>query len=219
MSIAVKQYPSKVSGLGIGILVIFCIGAALFSSQFYRQEDKRSLGGLLAKGNSLVSLLTLYPLMDYEIRNQDFFLRTVSEYSSQGDLAYLFVHDADGKIRMSLAPPDRLGRIPPEIQSRSLHTLGLTQQSFSADTPDRTIYEFSKPIFTAGERAGTVRIGLRHPRATLFSMSRISFMALLAFFIVATAALVYYSVSFAIRPLKKLNHSFKDAGMNTPPGV
>ena len=54
--------------------------------------------------------------------------------------------------------------IPAEIESRSLYAHESVQQSYKAGRDRSAVYEFARPVFENGVKAGTVRLGLRPAR-------------------------------------------------------
>jgi signal transduction histidine kinase len=83
----------------------------------------------------------------------------------------------------------------------------LTKQVFSISGTKDTIFEFAKPVFENGNRAGTIRLGLKLPTTSMFSGERISFLAMIAFVIVAVLFIGYYGITLALKPLKKMRQS------------
>ena len=91
-----------------------------------------------------------------------------------------------------------------------MYTLNLKRQTYTISSTGHTIFEFAKPIFENGQRAGTVRLGLKFSPVPLFSAERISLLAMIIFFIFAALAIGYYGVTLALRPLRNLNLSMKE---------
>ena len=194
----------KARCITVALLLFFLVGIASFGRILLQYDEKNRLQDILDKGNYLVSLIALHPLDDFDGNKRDFFLRTLTEYVSSEGLAYCLIQDGDGKSLISLAPRDLTPRIPQGIQKRSLHALGLTSQSFMVNGQDNPFYEFAKPIFERGQRAGTVRLGFEIPPLPFFSLQRISILAMMAFLIFAASASVYYGMGHALQPLRKL---------------
>jgi len=126
-----------------------------------RQEEESKIQNLRSNGIHLVNLIALFPIKDFETAKRDFLLRTLSEYTSQEGLIYLFIHDNTGKPIISFAPGNTSSQIPEHVKMQSLFTMGLAEQSFKTAVSGEIVYEFAKPIFERGEKAGTVRLGLR----------------------------------------------------------
>lgn len=206
----------KFRSIAVAFLLFFLVGVAAFGRILLQYDEKDRLKDIFDKGNYLVSLIALHPLDDFDGNKRDFFLRTLTEYVSSEGLAYCLIQDGEGKAIISLAPRDLTSRIPLDIQNRSLSTMGLTSQSFMVGGKDRPFYEFAKPIFERGHRAGTVRLGFEIPPVSLFSMQRISILAMMAFLIFAASASVYYGMGHALHPLRKLyaelGPSFRGSG-------
>ncbi len=169
-----------------------------------QDEQKKMIQETLNKGYYLAGLISLHPLSAFNGDKRDFFLRTLTENVSSEGLAYFMIHDRTGEPILSLAPQDLVSEIPGNIRTKSIFTMGLTRQTFQIHEKGQTIYEFAKPIFENGKKAGTVRLGFRVPSVSLFSTQRMSLIAMIAFFAFATGAIIYYGAALALRPLRDL---------------
>ena len=195
--------------IGIAFLVLIVIGIALYAQTLIREEQRDELRELLAKGNYLVSLISLHPTEDFNGDKRDFFLRTVTQYTTYEGLVYFFVHNDSGYPIVSLTPSDLAAQIPSQIETASLNAMGLTKNTFHVDVSETPIYEFAKPIFENGKKTGTVRLGLKPSTVSLFSFQRMRFLGMIAFFISAIILLLYYGITVTLRPLKRLEQDFK----------
>lgn len=189
----------KLPKITLAITILCIVGMILLSHYLVKQEEKTNIRAIQEKGINLVNLLSLYTIVDYAPEKQAFFLQSLTSY--QG-LSYLLVHDKAGRIIVNLAPSDILSSIPPDIQTNSIYALGITTQSFAAKNLHATIYEFAKPIFKSGQKTGTIRLGLKLPASSFFSLERMSFLAMVAFFILSAVLLVYYGITLAMKPLR-----------------
>jgi signal transduction histidine kinase len=196
----------------IAVIILFLVSTAVLTQILTIQERKYAIEDTLNKGNYLVSLISLHPLSYFDSEKRDFFLRTLTEYTSYEGLAYLFVHDGAGQTLVSLAPSELASRIPAEIQIDSINTMGLFSQKFKLDGSKETIHEFAKPIFEKGKKVGTVRLGLRLPHISVFSLQRMSFLAMIAFFLFTALFLGYWGLTRALTPLKSFGQKFRDTG-------
>lgn len=190
----------------IALLVLFSLGTGFFMRILISDEKKKLVRDTLNKGNYLASLISLHPLSSFDGYKRDFFIRTLAEHVSSEGLVYCMIHDQKGDELLSFAPQSLVSKIPGNIQMKSIHATGLTNQVFNLGENKQIIYEFAKPIFENGNKAGTVRLGFDIPSISPFSMKRISFMALIAFFILATSAILYYGLAFVLRPLNALSY-------------
>lgn len=187
----------------VGLLIALLIGGLV---AFYRMqlklEQRKLKRETLSKGNHLVSLISLYPFQEFDRKEQIFVLRTLSEYVSREGMQYMFVHDKEGRALMSLAPNDVASAIPSDVQTKSLHAEGVSVQIYEVGTPPRTVYEFAKPTFSAGERMGTVRLGMMLAAVPIFSLERISVLAAICLVVVAAITIVFYLVQAALKHLR-----------------
>ena len=194
----------KVPKIGIVLLLAVVVGVAVFVRILIQQEERSYKSNLLSKGNHLVSLIALHSLSDFEGDKRNFFLRTLTEHTSNQDLAYCFINDQSGRSLVSLAPDNLASKIPNDIQMKALSATGLTKQTFKPEGLGYEIFEFSKPVFEDGQKTGTIRIGLKRSGISIFSMERISLIAILAFIVISSVTIVYYGFTHALRPLELL---------------
>jgi len=205
----------KPSRIGLALFAIFIIGITVLTLTLKRQDEKQNNQELVSKGNYLVSLISLYPFKDFESDKRDFILRTLTEYTSREGFVYLFIHKQNGDTLVELSVRNLASKIPRTIQSKALMAAGLTKQIFKISGTEDTIFEFAKPAFENGQRAGTFRLGLKLPPASLFSWERTSFLAMIAFIIFAALLIGYHGVTLALKPLKNLDQTLLMCG-NVP---
>ncbi|OGT80684.1 MAG: hypothetical protein A3J35_03125, partial [Gammaproteobacteria bacterium RIFCSPLOWO2_02_FULL_52_10] len=108
------------------------------------------------------------------------------------------------------APGDVASRIPPQVQIASLYNPTLMTQQFKMLGMDTEVYEFSKPIFEGGRKAGTIRLGLLPPLVSVFSRERMTIIALMAYFFIAALVLGYYVILLRLKHLKNISKSFPE---------
>ena len=193
------------------ILIILCllilIGIYAFMRILIADEKRKRTQDTLNKGNYLVSLISLQPLSSLNGEQRDFFLKTLTEYISSDGLVYCIIHDREGNAILSFAPRELASEIPGDIRIKSIYAMGLTNQEFKVSEREQTIYEFAKPIFEKGQKAGTVRLGFTIPPTSYFSLDRLSLLAMIAFFAFATGTIIYYGAGFALKPLRDFSQN------------
>ena len=194
----------KIPKIGIALLLLIIVGIAIFVRILIQQEERSNENNVLGRGNHLVSLIALHPLTDFEGEKRNPFLRTITENTANQGLVYCFINDKSGRSLVDLTYDSLATKIPLAVQMKSLSATGLTRQTFQPDGLDYSIYEFSKPVFEKGQKAGTVRIGLKLPGISIFSMERISLLAILAFIAVSVVTIFYYGFTRALKPLEEL---------------
>jgi len=209
----------KLQNVIIALAVVIILGIGVFIQVLIKQEEKQDLQGMASKGKYLVSLVATHSIKDFKGDRRDFFLKTLAEYTSSEGLIYCFISDQEGNLLVSLAPEGQLARIPEEIATRSLNTIGLTEQTYMDSQLGLVIYEFSKPIYEDGQRTATVRLGFRLPQISLFSLERISLVGMIVLLIFAGALFVYYVITLAMRPIIGRYHdqdrpSFSSSAIN-----
>ncbi|MDD2671467.1 MAG: ATP-binding protein [Syntrophales bacterium] len=201
----------RLKQVSVAFAVLFLLCMALLLYFLVRSEERNRIKEVEDRGTYLVSLVSLYSIDDFKADNRHFLLKSIAEYTANTGLIYLYVHDSGGKQIMSLDSTNISESIPPEIQTRSLASQGFVRQSFRPGGSGETAHEFAKPVLEKGSRTGTVRIGLRPLPVQLFSLERVSFLSMIAFFIFAALVLFYYGVIAALKPLKDVHSSLKNA--------
>ena len=209
-----QKKPLKFRWIGLALLGLFLIGIASFTRILIDYEQKNRVQDILNKGNYLASLIALHPVSEFDGERRDLFLRTLTEYVTCEGLAYCMIHDQTGRPLFKLAPSELVSKIPADIQTKSLYTMGLTNQTFKVSGPENRVYEFAKPIFEGGQRTGTVRLGFEVPPISFLSMERASLLAIIAFLMFSTVTFVYYGMTRALQSLRKHLQSFGTTGMS-----
>ena len=204
----------KIPRIGYALLVLLLTSLLVMAHFLIRQEARSKLQDFQDKGTYLVSLMALYHINDYKMERRDYLMRTISENISNEGFLYFFVHAKKGEIIFSLAPGNLSSMIPPEVQNTALYNTAMTKQQVKMIGTGEVVYEFSKPIFDSGGKAGTIRLGLRPPVVSIFSQERVSLLALMAFFIVAALILGYYGILLALKPLRTINRDMPEG--NSP---
>ena len=200
----------KIPRIGYALLVLLLASLLVMSHFLIRQEARSKLQDFQNKGTHLVSFMALYHINDYKMERRDYLMRTISENISNEGFLYFFVHDKKGEIILSLAPGNLLSMVPPEVQNTALYNTAMTKQQFKMIGTGEGVYEFSKPIFDSGGKAGTIRLGMRPPVVSIFSQERVSLLALMAFFIVAALILGYYGILLALKPLRTISRGMPE---------
>ena len=201
---------TKIFRTGIILFLFVMTGVAICGQILIHEEKDYKISDLLDRGSYLTSLIALHPTKDLQGRKQDFFLRTLSEYTSYEGLVYCFIHDQSGRSFVSLAPNNLASQIPPDVQTAALQATGLRKHTFLLNGTENTIYEFAKPIFESGQKTGTVRLGFKLPHISFFSFERIRFLALIALLIFAVVLFFYYGIKLTLQPLKKLSQDLQN---------
>ncbi|MDL1963597.1 MAG: cell wall metabolism sensor histidine kinase WalK [Deltaproteobacteria bacterium] len=200
----------KFSRIGLALLVLLVFGIAIFTRILNQQEKKENIKEILSRGNHIVNFIALHSIRDFEGERRNFFLRTLVEYTSSQGLVYCVINDQAGQQIVSLLPHNLRSKIPNDIQTKSLAATGLPHQIFKVGGSGDTIYQFAKPVFENGEKTGAVRIGLRLPGISTFSMERISLLAMLSFFIISAVIITYYGFAQVLKPIEELKGNIID---------
>jgi two-component system sensor histidine kinase VicK len=187
------------------IVIVFFIfllaGIATLAQVLVKQDTKRRIREIRQKGNYLVSLIATHSLQHLENGRRDYFLKSLAALTNPDGIAYCFVHDNTSRPVVSLVPAHLLNKIPEAIKANSLFSMGLIEQKYQIDDSIGTFYELAKPIYEKGSQTGTVRVGLHFTPTTIFSMERISLLAMIVFLVFAAVIFAYYGVTLALRSL------------------
>ncbi|MEE8398487.1 MAG: hypothetical protein V3S89_05745, partial [Desulfobacterales bacterium] len=201
--------------IGIAVFIVFIVViSVLVTLNLSAQEKKNNAARFFQKGYHLVNLVAVYPLQHVDDEKRNFFLRIISEYASEG-LAYLYIHDLDGRLSLPLSLSDVSSRIPGSVVNDSLQSIGYIEQTFIDTVSGQTIHEFARPIFEGGSRTGTIRLGFQLPEVHPFSLQRISLLAMITFFIISALVLGYYGITHALKPIRHLTQSFKNTAADS----
>ncbi len=186
------------------IPLAFVVGIATVAMALANHDEKQNMRSIYTKGNYLVSLVATHPINSLKDDRRGIVLKTLAKFIYPKGVAYCIIHDDSGRPMIVLTPKDMAAKIPPAIKTKSLYSIGLTQQKYRLPGSRDTFYEFSMPMFENGQKTGTVRIGLNQPATSFFSLERISLLAMICFLIFAAVTLVYYGISQVLRPLTQI---------------
>ena len=197
----------KIPRTWLALVILLIVGMIIMTSFLVRYEARSKKNAFQDKGANMISLMALYHIQDFNVGHRDLMMHAISENIAGEGFLYLFVHDLQGKTVFSLAPGDISSRIPPLVMTTALANPALTTQQYKLPGMDADAYEFSKPIFEKGRRAGTIRFGLQPPPLSLFSRERMTLVALMAYFVIAALILGYYGILLRLRQLKNVSKS------------
>ncbi|MDX2447504.1 MAG: ATP-binding protein [Desulfobacterales bacterium] len=193
----------KTKAINVFLVLVFLTGLFVVLNYQISIEKKKLTKDIYTKGKHLVSLIALRPISSFE-GDQNYFLRTLVEYSSKEGLVYCYITRENGKKLVSfvLTHPGQDFSDCSEIYK--IGTTSLAYHSSEIECSDGRIYEFSKPLFENGEPSGAVRIGLMIEPVSILTKERISLVGMLSFFIIASIILVYFGILQAIKPINSL---------------
>ncbi len=191
----------KTKAINFFLILLIFSGLFVITNFQLRTENKERVQEVYTKGNHLVSLIALQPMATFE-KEHDFFVRTLMEYSTKEGLAYCHIVDRSGATLVSFRLPQVNLAIKNDQNSSRVKAAGLVFSPFEFTDNDARLFDFSKPIFENGERAGTVNIGLMLEPLSLFTKERISLLGMLFFFITAVVIIFQYGILQAVKPLR-----------------
>jgi len=178
------------------------IGAVAMAMASY--ENKQNVREIYTKGNYLVSLIATHPITSLEKDRRQIVTKTLARFTYPEGVAYCIIHDDEGLPMIVLTPKHMAAKIPPDVKTKSLYSIGLTQQKYRLHGSKKIFYEFALPMYENGQKTGTVRVGLNLPMTSFFSIERISLLAMICFLIFAAVTFVYYGIRQVLRPLAQI---------------
>ncbi|MGD8846647.1 MAG: ATP-binding protein [Desulfobacteraceae bacterium] len=190
----------------LSVVLLTVIAMGLLLQLLLVEESREARKVLERKGYSFTNLLALHKISEYKDDRRGFLLRSFLEHPLFQDLAYFYIHSSDGTPIIALGHSDLRLQVPVAVSNRAIGSMGFQQQSFHTDD-DMHFFEFSKAVVENGVKAGTIRLGLFEPKVTIFTLERVSLMALMAFFIFAGAIIAYYGFSKTLVTLSRLKTS------------
>ena len=200
----------KIPRTGLALVFLLLAGMLIMTSFLFRYEARSKKNAFQDKGAYMISLMALYHIEDFKEDHHEFMRRTISQNVSGEGFLYLFVHNLQGKDVFSMASGDTSSRIPPLVITTALANTALTTQQYKLLGMDTEVYEFSRPIFEGGRKAGTIRLGLQPLPLSLFSRERMTLVALMAYFVIAALILGYYGILRRLRQLKNISKSITE---------
>lgn len=189
--------------INILLLLVIFTGLAVVLNYQIRIEEKERIKDIYSKGMHLVSLIALQPISSFD-GDQNFFLRTLMEYSTKEGLIYCYIVKRDGTPLVSFLLPQAGNVIEQHLKTSTVSSTGLVSHSYELEGEGGRIYEFSKTLFEGSEVAGTIRIGLILHPLSIFTRERVSLLGMLFFFISAAILLVYFGILQSIKPLTSM---------------
>lgn len=203
----------RIPRIGIALVFLLVTGVLVMTLFLSRYEERIKQNNFLEKGASMVRLMALHNIRDFEEGRRGLLMKTIGENLSRDRFRYLLVHDHRGKNLFSIGGDGIASRLPEQMESAALVTAAPKTQQFRVAGEEGELFEFSAPLFDGGRRTGTIRLGLVPTPVGLFSGERISLIALMAYFIIAALVLGYYGVLRRLKPLSNIENRFL-SGMN-----
>lgn len=196
----------KIGRTIIAIIVLMVFGMALVLHLLIRQDHMNANNALERRGYHLTGLLALHAIDEFQDDRRNFLLKSFLEHSVLQDMCYFYIHRADGTPVVALNHHHSESRLPTDVRNRSLSSNLFLQQTYAVDAGQQ-IHEFAKPVFEKGVKTGTIRLGLYKPAITILSLERVSLLAMMAFFVLSGAVVVYYGFIQTLKALIKIKDS------------
>lgn len=182
------------------------------------RELKAQVKNLEREGYHLANFLALHTIDDFRGDRRDYVLRTMLSHQRLQQMAYLQILDKDGTPIVNLTSGDKPFTAPLDVAQKSATAMVLVQHAYVLQNGDR-ITEFAKPIFTNGQKTGTVRLGLFYPQKPVLTLEKISLLATICFYILSGVIIAFFSYSGVVRSLIRFKNSIvsgpKEASSST----
>ncbi len=177
------------------VLIVIAAGAIAMSILDWERERKAVGTEAIQIAESMVELISLYPLHDMDLGTRNLLTKTLVEQSGMR-IAYLHVMDASGRTLLDLGSSALQGASAPttSLGSRAVPHRRL----FPAPDGAGQIIEYIKPFSQHGQK-GAVRLGLRLETPPFISRSRISSVASVVFLMLAALIVGYYTIVLSLR--------------------
>ncbi len=163
-------------------------------------EEKR----IHTDGFTLVKLLTAFARSNLESENRMDLFHVADIVKREKELNYCIIMDTSGKpfVQFGNHLQDSYGT--DQILNNALSSDHSLKQVYENPSDKKTVYEFSKPIFSGGEKKGVVRIGIIPTNSSIISKLDDNSFSLALLIIMPLTPLFYYMFRNALRPLKAL---------------
>jgi two-component system phosphate regulon sensor histidine kinase PhoR len=162
-------------------------------------------------------MLSLSSMAHLQPESKSLILRELSQNPSNRGVAYCIIYDAKNEPVLLFSPENIHQQIPETVKNNSLFESGLIIQDFLTGDGHELI-EFARPIFKDGALLGVVRLGLKTPQTSLFTIENLVLPSQIGFFILLALVFGYYWTALLFRdldPLKGLAGAAKSMGSRT----
>ncbi len=195
------------------LLGLFVAGCGVLARGQFGQVKAERVDHLLRQGQTMVNLLALQPFDTMDRKEQRFFVRSLVEHVCDDSFLYLAVEDVAGQAQLSLDPDSVLAK----LQMPAIPSVDGAPRVFTVSGVQGQVYEFSKPIMGVG-REGTIRLGYRFVPESPWAPKRMSLIAIVPFFMLASLVVGYQGFFAAAKGRLEQAPHLHDASMMTVVG-
>ncbi|MCL6582569.1 MAG: PAS domain-containing protein [bacterium] len=194
--------------LGLLIIGIAAIAILLILFSFYSYEKRAGERRLVKDGFSLCSLIADLIQHEFQMETQKRNLNLLDYVVREKGIVYCLAEDAEGEtlVRLGRQMPEEGCKFKAENNQQAEHLL--TQKRLENQNGE-VIYEFSKPIYREGKRAGLVKIGLALSDYIHFNQEIGFLFGGIALSIFGLVFLFYYLLKRLFSPLHQINCQLK----------
>lgn len=194
-------------GLSLIIYALVVITTLFIAFGYYEKinEEKR----IHTDGFTLVSLLAAFARSNLEAENSMDLFHVAHIVKREKELHYCIIMDKFGKPLVHFGNNANGYYGTEQVISNAISSDNSLKQVYENPADKKTVYDFSKPIFSGGEKKGVVRIGIMPRNSNIVSKLNDNSLSLALLIIMPLTPLFYYMFRSALRPLKVLQEKLE----------
>ena len=194
-------------GLSLIIYALVVVSTLFIAFGQYEKinEEKR----IQTDGFTLVSLLTAFARSNLESENRMDLFHVAEIVKREKELHYCLITDTKGDPFVQFGDKSTAFYGNEQVWNNALSSDHPLKQVYQNPSDQNTVYEFSKPIFSGGEKKGVVRLGIVPRNSGIISKLGNNTFSLALLIIMPLTPLFYYMFRNALRPLKALQEKLE----------
>jgi diguanylate cyclase (GGDEF)-like protein len=149
-----------------------------------------------ASGTFLSSMLAGYSLDELKGDRVNELIKIVYYAGWENGMIYIIIADTK---QNTIARTGIINDVDTHIVNRATHSNNFLKQTYKDSNANRTVYEFSRPIFKDGNKEGTVRLGFSPDIHPIFNDNDIRGLLLVVTLIFSFVPIFYYLVRRSLK--------------------
>jgi two-component system sensor histidine kinase VicK len=202
-----EEFTEKIGLISIGaaLAIIVIIMSLVF---LYMKQNR--MKELMADGFDLTEKVASYSAKGLDKTEANNIIKIVGLMGSKSGLVYAIIMDVNGQViaHTNISFVDHLLTDP--IALRAASSNNFLKQVYNESSTNRTIHEFSRPIYRDRNKVGAVRLGFSLYAHPIFSNSDIMGILLMAILVFSLVPIFYYCVRRSLGPISALNDELKN---------
>lgn len=195
---------------GISLIIYALLVVTTLFMALGHYENINQKKRIQTDGFTLITILAAFARSNLETENSMDLFQVADIVKREKDLLYCIITDKNGKPFVHLGSNPRVMYGSEQIVCNALASDSPLTQVYEDPSNRNAVYEFSKPVFSAGEKKGVVRIGIINRSASLIPRLYDSGLSMALLIIMPLTPLFYYLFRNALRPLKVLQQNLED---------